>query len=123
MFESSPLGVFHFDNTGTITACNDNFVGIIGSSRRKLIGLNTVRDLRDTKMIAAIEEALSGNLGHYEDSYTSVTAGKTAPVKCEFAPIMSQKGAVVEVSALWRILPSEKERKRLYGEVSNCTVA
>ncbi len=95
MFESSPLGVFHFDNTGTITACNDNFVGIIGSSREKLIGLNTVRDLRDTKMTAAIEEALSGNLGHYEDSYTSVTAGKTAPVKCEFAPIMSQKGTVV----------------------------
>jgi PAS domain-containing protein len=59
-----------------------------------LIGLNTVRDLNDTTMIAAIQEALSGKLGHYEDAYTSVTADKTTPVKCEFAPIMSQDGAV-----------------------------
>ena len=112
MFESSPLGVFHFDNTGTITACNDNFVAIIGSSLQKLIGLNTVRDLRDTKMIAAIEEALSGNLGHYEDSYTSVTARKTTPVKCEFAPIMSQKGTVLGGIG---IVENVTERKRAEG--------
>ncbi len=95
MFESSPLGVLHFDDTGTITACNDNLVAILGSSREKLIGLNTIRDLEDTKVIGAIQEALAGKLGHYEDSYTSVTAGKTTPVKCDFAPIMSPEGTVL----------------------------
>jgi two-component system, cell cycle sensor histidine kinase and response regulator CckA len=59
-----------------------------------LIGLNTIRDIRDEKMIAAIKEALSGRMGHYEDQYTSVTAGKITPVKCEFAPILSQDGGV-----------------------------
>jgi two-component system, cell cycle sensor histidine kinase and response regulator CckA len=94
IFEHSPFGVFHFDVTGTITACNDNFVRIIGSSREKLTGLNTIRDIRDEKIIAAIKEALSGRMGHYEDYYSSVTAGKITPVKCEFAPILSQDGGV-----------------------------
>ena len=94
IFEHSPLGVFHFDETGTITACNDNFVRIIGSSREKLTGLNTIRDIKDEKMIAAIKEALSGGMGHYEDYYSSVTAEKITPVKCDFAPILSQDGGV-----------------------------
>ncbi len=95
IFQFSPLGVFHFDSTGTITACNDRFVSIIGSSREKLVGLNTIRNLRDISMIASIKDALSGGLGHYEDSYTSVTAQKTTPVKCEFAPILSADGTVL----------------------------
>jgi|GEM_PF-431505 len=95
MFEFSPLGVFHFDETGVITACNDNFVAIIGSSRERLIGLNTIRDLKDAKMIAAIKDALSGGIGHYEGWYSSVTGRKTTPVKCDFAPIVSQDGAVL----------------------------
>lgn len=94
MFEHSPLGVFHFDETGTITACNDSFVRITGYSREKLIGLNTIRDIRDEKMIAAFKEALSGGMGHYEDYYSSVTRKKITPVKCEFAPILSQDGEV-----------------------------
>ena len=95
IFEFSPLGVFHFDDTGTITACNDNFCEIIGSSRQRLIGLNTIRDLRNTKIMAAIKDALSGRIGHYEGPYTSVTAQKTTPVKCDFAPIVSQDGKIL----------------------------
>lgn len=95
MFEFSPFGVFHFDDTGTITACNDKFVEIIGSSRERLIGLNTMRDLKDTKIVASISEALSGCTGHYEGNYISVTGHKTTPVKCEFAPILSQDGIVL----------------------------
>ncbi|MGO9568072.1 MAG: PAS domain S-box protein [Desulfomonilaceae bacterium] len=94
IFEHSPLGVFHFDETGTITACNDNFVWITGYSREKLIGLNTIRDIKDEKVIAAIKQALSGAIGHYEDYYSSVTGKKITPVKCEFAPILSQDGGV-----------------------------
>ncbi|MGO9566204.1 MAG: PAS domain S-box protein, partial [Desulfomonilaceae bacterium] len=94
IFERSPIGIFHFDEAGSITACNDNFVRIIGSSQEKLIGLNTIRDVRDKKIVAAIQEALSGGMGHYEDYYSSVTAAKTTPVKCEFAPILSHDGRV-----------------------------
>ncbi|MEW6140961.1 MAG: PAS domain S-box protein [Thermodesulfobacteriota bacterium] len=95
IFENSPLGLFHFDAEGTITACNDNFVQIIGSSREKLVGLNTMRDLKDQAMIAAISEALSGRIGHYEGYYSSVTADKTTPTKCDFGPLIGEDNSVI----------------------------
>jgi PAS domain S-box-containing protein len=87
MFNFVPMGIMHFDSTGAITACNDQFVQIIGSSREQLIGLNTIKDIADEKMIEAISLCLNGEVGFYEGYYTSVTANKTTPVRCEFAPI------------------------------------
>ena len=40
IFENSPLGIVHFDHEGIVTACNDHLLGIIDSSRQKLLGLN-----------------------------------------------------------------------------------
>jgi PAS domain S-box-containing protein len=40
IFENSPLGIFHFDEKGTITHCNDRFLKIVGTTRDKLIGFN-----------------------------------------------------------------------------------
>ena len=40
IFEHAPIGILHFDQFGVITACNENFVNIIGSSEEKLVGLN-----------------------------------------------------------------------------------
>ena len=95
IFENSPLGVFHFDRAGVITACNDNFVSIIGSSREHLIGFDAVRDAGDDAMAAAIRKSLSGGIGHYEDYYASVTSDKTTPMKCEFGPVYDREGCVV----------------------------
>lgn len=114
IFEYSPLGLFHFDLSGTITACNDNFVKIIGSSRDQLIGLNALHDITDTTIIAAIETALAGGIGHYEDYYTSVTGGKTTPVKCEFGPILGHDGAIVGGIGL---VEDVSERKRAEEEL------
>ncbi len=95
IFENSPLGVFHFDRNGIITACNDNFVGIIGSSKEKLVGLNLLSDLNDQDVIAAIKKALSGEIGHFEGPYRSVTAGKITPLKACFGPILTEDGTCV----------------------------
>jgi PAS domain S-box-containing protein len=95
IFENSPLGVFHFDRNGIITACNDNFVGIIGSSKEKLVGLNLLKDLNNQEVIAAIKKALSGKIGQFEGLYRSVTAGKTTPLKSCFGPILNADGACV----------------------------
>jgi PAS domain S-box-containing protein len=93
MFNFVPMGVMHIDSRGAITACNDQFVRIIGSSRDDLIGLNTVTDIVDPKMIEAISLCLQGETGFYEGDYSSVTSGKVTPVRCEFAPIRVE-GAV-----------------------------
>ncbi|HPQ54616.1 MAG TPA: PAS domain S-box protein [Spirochaetota bacterium] len=91
IFENSPLGLLHFDSEGVITACNDNFVGIIGSSREALIGLNMCT-LPDSNIVAAVKDALEGRNGFYEDNYHSVTAKKVTPIRALFTTIRDNEG-------------------------------
>jgi PAS domain S-box-containing protein len=95
IFENSPLGVFHFDRNGVITACNDNFVSIIGSSKEQLIGLRLLTDLDNQEVIEAIKKALGGKFGRFEGLYRSVTSGKTTPLKAYFGPILDEEGTCV----------------------------
>jgi len=91
LFEQSPLGVFHFDNDGTIIDCNDNFVNIIGSSRNALVGLNMLT-LPDKKLVRELRQALNGHAGFYEGIYRSITAEKSTPVKVYVSPLLDKDG-------------------------------
>jgi len=93
IFENSPLGVLHFDREGTITACNDNFVEIIGSSQKALVGLNMLK-LPDKQIVAAVQEALNGGRGFYEGWYHSVTAPKVTPVRILFTSFVKEEGYI-----------------------------
>ncbi len=95
IFQSSPVGIFHFDNNGVITNCNDNFVEIIGSSKRALIGLDMPRQLKDQKMIGQIKHVLATGHGYYEDNYQSVTANKSTPVRVLLNGIFSLDKKIV----------------------------
>jgi len=87
IFEHAPLGLFHFDERGVITDCNENFVAIIGSTRRVLVGLNMMT-LPDANMVRCVRAALAGELSGYEGEYRSATARKVTPVSVLFAPIV-----------------------------------
>jgi PAS domain S-box-containing protein len=91
LFEQSPIGVFHFDNDGTIVDCNENFVKIIGSSRKALMGLNML-GLPDNKLVKQLQNALNGYTGFYEGVYHSVTAEKSTPVKVYVSPLLDKDG-------------------------------
>lgn len=94
LFDHSPLGLFLFDSLGVITAANDHFVELIGSSRDVLIGLNTLM-LPDNMMVEAISEALAGSYGKYEGYYQSITADKVTPIRVLFAPIIDESGRLL----------------------------
>jgi PAS domain S-box-containing protein len=94
IFEYSPLGLLSFDEKGVIVACNNNFVKIIGSSREKLIGLNMLK-LPDKNMVSAVQKALNGSPGLYEDDYSSVTARKITSARCLFAPMDVRGGRIL----------------------------
>jgi PAS domain S-box-containing protein len=93
IFENVPLGILHFDKNGVITACNDNFVHIIGSSKKALIGLDMMK-LPDTRVVGILKEALQGRTAMFEGDYRSVTADKVTPVRILFSPIVSESGIV-----------------------------
>ncbi len=93
IFEYAPLGILHFDNNGIITACNDNFVKIIGSSQKALIGLNMLK-LPDQRVVHALQEALHGRTAFIEGDYSSVTAPKVTPARVFFGPVFTKDGTV-----------------------------
>ncbi len=119
VFENSPLGMIHFSNNGTILNCNDNFVQLMGSSRAKLIGFNTVRQTKNEMLRSALLEALSGERSEYEGHYTSVTGDKTTPLRIVFNPTEPDKSSSEVIAALEDI----SERKRMEEELIEAKIA
>lgn len=95
IFENSPLGIFHFDDKGTITHCNDMFLDIVGTTKDKLIGFNMVTSIEDKKMAGAVQAVLSRQLGHYEGEYRSVISSKLTSIKADFSPNISPDGKLL----------------------------
>jgi len=93
IFEHTPLGLLSFDEHGVILACNDSFVHIIGSSREALVGLNMLT-LADKNIVSAVQKAMNGVPGLYEDLYHSVTSNKISPVRALFAPMHLGNGQI-----------------------------
>jgi signal transduction histidine kinase len=83
----------HFDHKGVITDCNDHFAKILGSSKSKLIHLNMIL-LPDQKIVGAIKNVLAGQSDYFEGEYTSVTSGKTTPLRILFSPVLNSKKTV-----------------------------
>jgi PAS domain S-box-containing protein len=95
IFENSPLGVFHFDSNGVLTACNDNFSRIIGAPKERVIGGNLLTGLKNLEVVEAVKKALSGEIGHFEGPYRSVSGDKITPLKAYFGPILNTDGVCV----------------------------
>jgi PAS domain S-box-containing protein len=112
--DNAPLGIFHFDRTPVITACNDYFVQLIGSSKRLLLGLNLLT-LRNQPIINCIRATLEGEHTRFEGEYASVTARKVTPVRAHFAPCFDEKG---QVAGGVGIVEDITERKRAERELS-----
>ncbi|WP_375742985.1 PAS domain S-box protein [Corallococcus interemptor] len=93
LVENAPLGIFHFDLTPVVTACNERFCDLIGTSKRNLVGLNLLT-LRDERIKACVRESLAGRPCDYEGDYRALTTGKVTPVRVRFAPCYAEDGTV-----------------------------
>jgi PAS domain S-box-containing protein len=93
VFDHAPLALWHFDARGVITACNDQFVRVIGSNKRALIGLNQLT-LQDSFVVDCVKGALAGKRMHFEGDYRSATGGKVTPVRADFAFIRAEDGTI-----------------------------
>ncbi|MCP3163617.1 PAS domain S-box protein [Myxococcus qinghaiensis] len=91
--ENAPLGIFHYDTSPVITACNERLVTILGSTKRIIVGLNLL-SLRDEEMMRCVRESLAGRGADYEGNYASVTGHKVTPVHVRFAPCYNDAGVV-----------------------------
>ncbi|MBL8740738.1 MAG: PAS domain S-box protein, partial [Myxococcales bacterium] len=126
IFENAPIGIFHFNERGVVTAANERFVHLIGSSRRQIIGL-AMLTLPNADISRSVREALGGKLSNYEGAYTSATGQKTswvrvvmAPVKNELSQVIGGVGLVDDVSGerAARDLLSRAERLASLGTLA-----
>ncbi|MDG6242838.1 MAG: PAS domain S-box protein [Methanolobus sp.] len=97
MFEKSPLGIFHFDEKGVITQCNENLVKILDVPAENvisnLIGFNIIESFaEDNSIKKAIIQVLAGIPSRYEDEFRSPFSDKVIPIKAEFSPVISEEG-------------------------------
>jgi PAS domain S-box-containing protein len=113
VFEKAPLGIMHYDQTSTITDCNEKFAEIIGTPKEKFIGFNMIRQLNDDKMREAVAASLRGEVGYYEGDYLSVSANNLTPVRAIYQPIFSSGGVLSGGVALFEDV---SERRRAESE-------
>ncbi|MDT8324467.1 MAG: tetratricopeptide repeat protein, partial [Bacteroidota bacterium] len=91
LFERLPLGVFVYDSNLQLIQVNDAFAEILGSSRERLEGL-MMRELRDRRIIPALESAIEGETGSYEGEYGATTSEKIIDVSMRTAPLAWNDG-------------------------------
>jgi len=115
IFEHSPIGILRFDQEGVIIDCNKLFGEIIGTPEAQLIGLH-MQGLPDRKIVAALRQALAGNIGSYEGVYQSMTSGKRTPVRVLFAPMAPDGGHVRGGVALIEDITERMEAERTLRE-------
>ncbi|KJS02762.1 MAG: hypothetical protein VR65_04780 [Desulfobulbaceae bacterium BRH_c16a] len=110
IFERSPLAVVRFDSEGLIVDFNDRFIDMMGSTREKLLGFNSMKQ-STPEMSEIIKKALSGEIVSYEGSYTSVTGGKTTFLRGLFNPVTPGHSPTDVIAALEDITELKKHEK------------
>ena len=114
IFDYAPLGILHFDQTGTVRNLNDKFAEIVGASKEKILGFNMLEGVRDPVFLQAVKDAIDGGFGYYEGEYLSVLGGKTTPLSAIYKRISTEDG---KFSGAVGIFEDITERKRAEKEL------
>ena len=87
IFESSPIGVMHFNEQGVILHTNIQAAEILGTTRERLVGFEALRYLDNREVSEALRTAINGTTAYYEGEYVSVTGRKKIWVRFIFNPV------------------------------------
>lgn len=93
LFENAPLGIFHFDSSGVITACNQYLSDITGVSSCDILGKN----YREVAALQDFTPFLDQGLGDYSNSFEGAyTYNPLVPfVRGTFSPIVLDDGGLI----------------------------
>lgn len=116
IFNHSPLGIVHFDQDGIILDCNEPFLKIMGAPRERVLGFDMVNSTQDPAMRAAVQAALSGESGHYEGEYLSVTGKKRTQLRAIYNSLISEEGKFLGAVALFEDITETRRAEEALKE-------
>jgi two-component system sensor histidine kinase UhpB len=87
IFDSSPLGILHYDANGVITECNPKTLELSGATYDDLIGFDLINGVKEEAFLNAIRNSLAGTPGELEGKYLSVTGNKQSYLRAFTVPI------------------------------------
>jgi len=94
LVESSPVGIFHFDQYLGITFLNSRFAEILRTTSAALIG-SSIGKLADQSIMPSILAALRGQMGRYEGPYAMPENGEEIRLSIRTAPVFDADGKVM----------------------------
>ncbi|WP_406658150.1 PAS domain S-box protein [Methanolobus sp. ZRKC2] len=110
IFENSPLGIFHFDDKGIVSHCNEKFLQIIGVKDKKaVIGFNMVTHIKDKVMRKAISDVLSRKAGHFEGKYHAAISGEDIFIKADYSPNIADDGTFLGGIGIFEDISARKK--------------
>jgi PAS domain S-box-containing protein len=115
IYNNAPLGIMHFDSSGTIIDFNDKFAQIMGAPREKILGFNMLERLADQEMLKAVKDALASQHGYYEGDYLSVTGERVTSMRAIYQSITGEDGKFIGAVGIFEDIT---ERRRLERELT-----
>jgi PAS domain S-box-containing protein len=126
LFERAPVGIIHFDTDLHVTACNENYLQLMQTDRDQVIGFD-VRNLRDKRILPALEETLAGKEGWWEGEYRTTIRRLTIFISMRTAPLYdghgNVQGGMAIVVDLSRQKQAETEKIRLMSAIDQAAEA
>lgn len=118
IFEKSPLGIIHLDNSGVITQCNKSFVDIVGVEEANvignIIGLNLINSDASEEIKRCITTVLSGKTDDFSGTSFSFMGVRDTPIRASFVPVVTEDKAVAgSICIVEDITESKKAREAL----------
>lgn len=116
IFDSAPLGLVHYDNTGVITEFNERFINIIGEDKHNLANFSFLNDTHDPNLRQAILNTLRGKFGQYEGKSNALGGDKDKDIRLYCRGIQSADGEILGGVSIMEDITEDKRVERLKSE-------
>jgi PAS domain S-box-containing protein len=122
LFTWSPFGIIHLNRNGVIVTANQKLADIIGISPPNLIGFSSLERIKNPQLLAAIRQALDGEVGFFEGEYTSVLSGRQTILRAICQPVGTQNDhnffgvicIIEDITERWLAWQREKEQNAFF---------